>query len=160
MEVIEYEDKYLENVKDLLVELEEYLVSIDYDELEIVHSDFREEYVKYDFDLINKQEGKCYLAIDKGSVVGLIMGYLRKYDDIDRLDYKCPKEGVVSELIVSKNVRSKGIGRELMAKMEDYFRSKSCEYIVIEVFGYNDPALKFYYKQGYHVRGVNTIKKL
>ncbi len=31
MEIIEYEDKY---VKDLLVELEEYIVSIDKDELD------------------------------------------------------------------------------------------------------------------------------
>ena len=29
MQVIEYEDKYLEDVKDLLTELEEYIVSID-----------------------------------------------------------------------------------------------------------------------------------
>ena len=31
MEIIEYEDKYLEDVKDLLVELEEYIVLIDKD---------------------------------------------------------------------------------------------------------------------------------
>ena len=31
MQVIEYEDKYLEDVKDLLVELEKYIVSIDKD---------------------------------------------------------------------------------------------------------------------------------
>ena len=33
MEIIEYEDKYLEDVRDLLTELEEYIVSIDEDEL-------------------------------------------------------------------------------------------------------------------------------
>ena len=34
MKIIEYEDKYLEDVKDLLVELEEYILSIDKDNLE------------------------------------------------------------------------------------------------------------------------------
>lgn len=34
MEIIEYEDKYLEDVRDLLTELEEYIVSIDKDELD------------------------------------------------------------------------------------------------------------------------------
>ena len=34
MQVIEYEDKYLEDVKDLLVELEKYIVSIDKDYLD------------------------------------------------------------------------------------------------------------------------------
>ena len=34
MKIIEYEDKYLEDVKDLLVELEKYILSIDKDNLE------------------------------------------------------------------------------------------------------------------------------
>ena len=42
MEIIEYNDKYLEDVKDLLVELEEYIVSIDKDGLDQLHSDYRE----------------------------------------------------------------------------------------------------------------------
>ena len=37
MKIIEYEDKYLNDVKDLLVELEEYIVSIDKDNLDQVH---------------------------------------------------------------------------------------------------------------------------
>ena len=34
MKIIEYEEKYLEDVRDLLTELEEYIVSIDKDELD------------------------------------------------------------------------------------------------------------------------------
>lgn len=34
MQIIEYEDKYLEDVRDLLTELKEYIVSIDKDELD------------------------------------------------------------------------------------------------------------------------------
>lgn len=40
MEIIEYEDKYLEDVRDLLTELEEYIVSTDEDELDHVHPEF------------------------------------------------------------------------------------------------------------------------
>ena len=40
MKIIEYEDKYLEDVRDLLTELEEYIVSIDEDELDHVHPEF------------------------------------------------------------------------------------------------------------------------
>ena len=40
--IIEYEDKYLEDVRDLLVELEEYIVSIDEDNLDIVSAAYRE----------------------------------------------------------------------------------------------------------------------
>jgi len=37
MNIIEYEEKYLEDVRDLLVELEEYIISIDKDELDRIH---------------------------------------------------------------------------------------------------------------------------
>ena len=40
--IIEYEEKYLENVKDLLVELEEYIISIDKDNLDLLHKDYRD----------------------------------------------------------------------------------------------------------------------
>ena len=34
------------------------------------------------------------------------------------------------------------------------------EYVLVDVFAYNDPALKFYFKQGYHPRMLTTIKKI
>lgn len=37
MKIIEYEEKHLEDVRNLLTELEEYIVSIDKDELDQVH---------------------------------------------------------------------------------------------------------------------------
>ena len=37
MKIIEYEEKYLNDVKKLLVELEEYILTIDEDELDQLH---------------------------------------------------------------------------------------------------------------------------
>lgn len=71
------------------------------------------------------------------------MGCLRCYDEYDYLDYKCPKCGEVTELVVSKKVRSSGIGTLLMNKIEEYFKSIGCEYISIEVFAYNKWELTF-----------------
>ena len=160
MKIIEYKDKYLEDVKDLLVELEEYIISIDQDYLDILHPDYRDKKAIIDLEEVNNNGGKCYLAIENDKAVGLIMGILGSYDENDYLDYKCPKRGVITELIVSKNTRSFGIGRQLIKKMEDYFKSINCEYVIVDVFGYNDLALKFYFKQGYHPRMITNIKKL
>ncbi len=160
MKIIEYKDKYLEDVKDLLVELEEYIISIDQDHLDILHPEYRDKKAILDLEEVKNNSGKCYLAIENDKAVGLIMGILGTYSKYDYLDYKCPKRGVITELIVSKNARSSGVGRQLMKKMEDYFRKINCEYIIVDVFGYNDLALKFYFKQGYHARMLTTIKKL
>ncbi len=123
MQIIEYEDKYLDDVKDLLVELEEYIVSIDKDNLDQVHPEYREKMAIIDLEEVKNNNGKCYIAVEDDKAIGLIMGCIFPYDEYDYLDYKCPKRGEITELIVSKNARSKGIGNMLMNKMEDYFKS-------------------------------------
>ena len=160
MEIIEYEDKYLEDVKDLLVELEEYILSIDQDNLDQLHPEYRDKMALKDLEEVKDNNGKCYIAVENDKAIGVIMGIVRKYDKYDYLDYKCPKCGDITELVISKNVRNKGIGQQLMAKMEEYFKSIGCEYVTIDVFAYNDPAINFYSKQGYHPRGIIDIKKL
>ena len=73
---------------------------------------------------------------------------------------KCPKCGEVTELVVSKKVRSSGIGTLLINRIEKYFKSIGCEYISIEVFAYNKMGINFYEKHGYHTRGLIDIKKI
>lgn len=119
MEIIEYKDKYLEDVKDLLTELEEYIVSIDKDELDHVHPEYHEKMALVDLDEVNKNNGKCYLAIENDTAIGLIMGTIPPYEEYDYLDYKCPKRGIITELIVTSKIRSKGVGQSLMEKMEE-----------------------------------------
>ena len=158
--IIEYEDKYLEDVRDLLVELEEYIISIDYDHLDQIHEEYRDKMAILDLEEVKKHNGKCYLYLENNKAIGCIMGTIPPYDKYDYLDYKCPKKGEITELIVSNKTRSKGIGQKLIQQMEKYFKSQNCEYIKVEVFAYNDNALKFYTKQKYHPRMVDMIKKI
>lgn len=158
--IIEYEDKYLEDIRDLLVELEEYIVSIDEDNLDIVSADYREKMALVDLEKIKNNNGKCYLYIDNKNVVGLIIGIIPKYEENDYLDYKCPKKGEVTELIIKKEYRNHNIGKILLNKIEEYFRENKCEYSFIDVFAYNKSGINFYDKNGYHPRMIIDIKKL
>ena len=160
MKIVEYEEKYLDDVKDLLVELEEYIVSIDKDSLDQLHPEYKEKMALLDLKEVNDNKGKCYLAVENDKAVGLIMGCIRPYDEYDYLDYKCPKTGEITELIVTKKIRNKGVGQLLINKMEEYFKSLDCEYINIDVFAYNENAIKFYNKNGYHHRMYIDIKRI
>ena len=113
-----------------------------------------------DLEEVKTNNGKCYIAIENDKAVGLIMGCIFPYDEFDYLDYKCPKRGEITELIVSKNVRRKGIGIMLMNKMEEYFKSLGCEYILVDVFAYNENGIKFYNKNGYHSRMKIMLKNI
>ena len=160
MQIIEFEEKYLEDVKDLLTELEEYLVSIDQDALDQVHPEYHEKMALIDLEDVKKNNGKCYLAVENNKAVGLIMGTIPPYSEYDYLDYKCPRRGIITELIVTSKIRSKGIGKALMRKLEEFFKSKDCEYILVDIFAYNANAIKFYETNGYHSRMITGIKKV
>ena len=160
MEIIEYEDKYLEDVRNLLVELEEYILTIDKDNLDQLHPEYREKMALIDLDEVKNNDGKCYLAIENSQVIGLIMGTIPPYSEYDYLDYKCPRRGEITELIVTSKTRNKGVGQLLMNKMEKYFKSVGCEYVLVDVFAYNENAINFYNKNGYHSRMITDIKKI
>ena len=160
MTIIEYEDKYLEDVRDLLVELEEYILTIDEDELDQLHPEYREKMALIDLEEVRKYEGKCYVAVEDNKAIGLIMGTIPPYDENDYLDYKCPRRGIITELIVTQKIRSNGVGKALMEKMEAYFKEQGCEWVLVDVFAYNTNAIDFYSRRGYHPRMHTDIKKL
>lgn len=39
------------------------------------------------------------------------MGTISQYSEYDYLDYKCPRRGIIRELIVTSKIRSKGVGQ-------------------------------------------------
>ena len=161
MPTVEYENKYLEDVKDLLVELQEYILSIDRDNLDQLHPEYREKMAILDLKAVQDFSGKCYLAINEDDkAIGLIMGTIPPYNEFDYLDYKCPKRGEITELIVTSKIRSNGVGQELINKMEEYFKSIGCEYVIVDVFAYNDIGKNFYNKKDYHERMKTMIKKI
>lgn len=160
MEIIEYNDKYIEDVKDLLVELQRYHISLDKDKLERLHPDFRETMADLVLEDVRNNNGKCFLALQNDKAVGLIMGYIHPYDRYDYLDYKCPVRGSITDFIISEKVRGKGLGNKLIKTMENYFKEVGCEYIMVDVFGYNEPGNEYYEKLGYRTRIMKKIKKI
>lgn len=150
----------MEDVKDLLVEFEKYVVSVDKDNLDQIHPNYRKKMTILDLKEVSNNDGKCYMVVEDNKAIGLIMGCIFPYDEYDYLDYKCPKRGEITELTVSKNVRINGIGNMLINKIEEYFKSLGCEYILVDIFAYNENAIKFYDKKSYYSRVYTNIKKI
>ena len=132
-----------ENIKNLLVELQQYIIEIDKYNLNIISKEYRNNYFDFMIEDCKTQQGKIFVAIDNETITGFIAGYVQTYDEREKLNYSCPKKGIIAELIVNKNSRSKGAGNELLLKMEDYFKSIDCKYIQIDVFAYNEPPKSF-----------------
>jgi len=88
------------------------------------------------------------------------MGTIPPYDENDYLDYTCPPRGEITELIVTQKIRSNGVGKALMEKMESYFKEQGCEWVLVDVFAYNANAIDFYSRRGYHPRMYTNVKKI
>lgn len=159
MEIIDYSSVYDNDIKDLLVELQEHIVMIDREKYNILTPEYRNKYFEKTMDEVNKYEGKIFLAIEEGKAIGLIIGLINNEDE-STYDFSAPKRGRVTELVVSKSCRSNGIGAQLLNKMESYFKSVGCKGILIDVFAYNENAQKFYYKNGYFNRNIEVMKKI
>ncbi len=160
MDIIEYDSKYDEQIKDLLVELQNYLIDIDDWHTQVMYPEYREGNFQMDMRKVNSQEGKIYIAIDNNAVIGLIMGIVSEKDEIDKLTNDCARTGSVIELIVKDNIRGNGIGKILLEKIEEHFKNIDCKRINIEVFGPNKKGLNFYQKNGYIPRDIIVSKKL
>lgn len=159
VEIIDYSNIYDENIKDLLVELGNYISSIDKEGYNRVTNEFREEYFNKTMDDVKKYEGKIFLAKENNNIIGLIIGLINN-DEVDTYDFKAPKRGRIVEFIVSKNYRASGIGSKLFNTLEEYFKSVGCKGILIDVFSYNESALEFYKKHGYFNRTEEMMKLL
>lgn len=158
--IVEYNSKYNEHIKDLLLELQNYIVDIDDWHTQRLKDNYRDNYFKLTLDRVKKQEGKILLSIDNDIPNGLVIGIISKKDDIDKLTNDCAKTGEILELIVKKDYRSNGIGKILLKSIEEYFITMGCKRINIEVFGPNKNGLEFYKKNNYHIRDIIVSKKL
>lgn len=159
VEIIDYFSKYDEDIKDLLVELQEHIVKIDREKYNILTPEYREKYFEKTMSEVNKFEGKIFLAKEAETIIGLIIGVINNEDE-KTYDFSAPKRGRVIELVVSNKCRSNGIGKQLLNRMESYFKEVGCKGILIDVFAYNENAQRFYYKNGYFNRNIEVMKKI
>lgn len=159
MNIIDYDSKYDEDIKDLLVELQEYIVSIDKYKYNRITDSYREIEFEKTLKDIKEHQGRMLLAIDNDKAIGLVIGTINNEEEAT-FDFKAPKRGRITELIVSNKYRATGIGKQLMDEIENHLKNIGCKAILIEVFAYNENAKRFYYNRDYSDRVIDIMKEI
>ena len=158
--IVEYLPHHRNACKELLCLLQEYLVKIDDENVQIMCEDYKDKYIEYLERQIKNCDGTILVAETESNLVGMIAGLIEEKDEIDLLSNRCPRRGIITELIVDEKERGKGIGKILITKMEEYFINKNCEYIAVDVFGPNKNALLFYESLGFAPRNIELYKRV
>ena len=157
--LVEYNEKYDKNIKDLFIELQTYIMDLDKEGYNIVTEKYGEEYLKIVKMYLRENGGKILLYKENDKIVALIVGIINNEKE-EVYDFKAPKRGKITDLIVSKEVRGKKIGSILLSAMEEYLAKEGCEDILLDVFAYNEKAYKFYKDKGYSERLISMSKIL
>ena len=98
--------------------------------------------------------GIVLVAEDNGRIVGFASGRVETRAERERLAVIDFRNGIVPELYVSPDWRRRGVGRALLARLDQHFRGQGCQASVIEVFAPNDEARTFYRSLGYEERDI------
>jgi ribosomal protein S18 acetylase RimI-like enzyme len=100
------------------------------------------------------------IAEDDGRIVAFAAGSISMRDQTEELSVIDYRNGEITELYVVPEARGRGIGRELLARLEVFFREKGCDCMRIEVFAYNERARSFYAELGFEERDIDLFKPL
>ncbi len=156
----EYKETDRETLKDCMEKLQDYIVSSDPLKRVRRAPEFGEEYTKWLLGVIQEQNGVIFLAEKNGKIIGCCAGMLPSESPAEQAGGIPAKHGRVQELYVDETYRGQGTGQSLMKKMEDYFRAKGCESVMVEVLAPNKSAYAFYQSCDYFDRDINMMKKL
>lgn len=66
----------------------------------------------------------------------------------------------IDNVVVDESARGLGVGKMLMDWIENLARKEGCEMAVLDAFAYNSDAHRFYYREGYIIRGFHFTKDL
>ena len=107
------------------------------------------------FEWINKNEDYIVLGANcDGKLVGSLMGII-----CHDLVGECKPFMVIENVIVSGNLRGKGIGKKLMTEIERIGKEKNCYYTMFVSGSQRKEAHKFYESLGYKLDEVQGFKK-
>ncbi len=155
-----YTDACFSDLVECVERLQDFIVAIDPLKRNRRLPAYGKTYARNLIKKVGKNNGALFLAYDAEKIVGCIAGIIEKQQKDDFLGYVPSKAGRILDFIVLDTYQAHGIGKELMKKMESYFKQNKCDIIRVEVFEPNKKAHNFYLKLNYQDRVIDMAKLL
>jgi PhnO protein len=83
------------------------------------------------------------VAVSNGKIVGILTS------EIQTKLHRAKKQSFIEDLIVYKDYRNNGIGKELLQNAIEYAKKQDCEVIELTSYLLNDNAHRFYENNGF-----------
>lgn len=101
---------------------------------------------------LSKSDNGVFVAEKEGSVVGYVFCDVIREGSVNTL--------YIDDLCVDPSARKMGIARKLMDKTKEYAKEKNCAYLMLNVWEFNENAVRFYENYGFETRTRHMEIKL
>ena len=161
----EMDIKDREDIDRMQFELQKYFSKIDrtHESLPYKDIDDAHRYMQKMLDDVENMNGKVFVAEKNNQVVGFIQGVIIEHkkgdDEKYDLSHNPSRDGWIGLLFVKPEHRSSGVGRELLDKMKNYFKSKECTSVRLLVLSDNTHAVSVYKKNGFLCHDLEMVLK-
>lgn len=156
----EYNDKDKDALLVLAKRLDDYVKSIDPIKRVKNLPSFSELSLDETLDRVKRYQGKIFLAVYGESIVGFVTGFLLQQSELNKLEIGVHTVGEVNDIYIDEEYRGKGIGKNMLNMMEDYFEGLNCDSILIRLFAPNGNAHKMYKNCGFMDREITMLKQI
>ena len=162
----EMDVKDREDTDRMQFELQKYFSEIDrtHESLPYTDMDDAHRYMQKMLDDVENMNGKVFVAEENNQVIGFIQGVIIKHkkgdDEIYDLSHNPSKDGWIGLLFVEPEYRGSGVGRELLDKMKNYFKSRGCTSVRLLVLSDNTHAVSVYKKNGFLCHDLEMVLKI
>ncbi len=122
--------------------------------------EFGQQFIPVLLKKIKSENGKIVVALDNKKIIGFAVGIIERQTELDEIANGYVKCGSILELFVKDTYRDKGIGKELVNKLESYLKESDCTKINLEVIHSNKDIVKFYNHIGYTIETIILSKTI
>jgi len=145
----------VEDIKSCLIELQDFERLMDPHRLEGLH--VAHEYLQHLLDLCHDEKGMIFVAEKNKSIIGMISVYI---EDDHKHFRKMRTFAHIADLIVMKERKDEGVVKDLLAKAEEYAKSKHVSSIQATILHEHAEGLAGYLRNGFHEHEVVVRKHL
>lgn len=108
-------------------------------------------FTKEEFELLLADKNNFILVAEEIKIIGFINAFISVKEGRHT---KKRKTMHIEQLGVKKTEHNRGIGTNLIEEIKEIAKSNKCDNIVLDVWSFNDSAIKFYKKQGFKEKKI------
>ena len=109
-------------------------------------------------EMLTNESAACLVAEEEGVAVGLCVLRLRAPSENPVM--RPVRIAFIEDICVHRDFRRRGIGKALLEAAREVARSHGAETLMLQVWAFNEAALRFYEAAGMRVRNLNMEETL